>query len=58
MLMALSLAEKLGKTHNLSAFSVHPGLVTTQLGGHLKLFTATGASDVDLISMSMLSSSD
>jgi hypothetical protein len=48
MLMAISLAEKLGSKHNLSAFSVHPGLVLTGLGSHLKLF---GESDEDLVSM-------
>ncbi|XXG99262.1 hypothetical protein Hte_005599 [Hypoxylon texense] len=49
MLMAISLAEKLGPKHNLSAFSVQPGLVTTNLGTHLKLF---GEDDVDMQSMS------
>ncbi|KAI1252038.1 hypothetical protein MGN70_006610 [Eutypa lata] len=46
MLMAVSLAEKLGAKHNLSTFSVHPGLVITNLGSHLKLF-GDDASDMD-----------
>ncbi|KAI1377505.1 NAD(P)-binding protein [Hypoxylon crocopeplum] len=45
MLMAISLAEKLGTKYNLSAFSVQPGLVATNLGGHLKLF---GEDDSDM----------
>lgn len=49
MLMAISLAEKLGSKHNLAAFSVHPGLVMTGLGNHLKLF---GESDEDMNLMS------
>ncbi|KAI1142096.1 NAD(P)-binding protein [Hypoxylon sp. FL0543] len=48
MLMAISLAEKLGPKHKLSAFSVHPGLVTSNLAGHLKLF---GDDDSDMILM-------
>ncbi|KAI1373227.1 NAD(P)-binding protein [Hypoxylon crocopeplum] len=32
MLMAISLAEKLGTRRNLQAFSVHPGPVTTNIG--------------------------
>lgn len=52
MLMAVSLAEKLGsKKHKLSAFSVQPGLVTTNLGAHLKLF---GEDDSDMRSMRKL----
>ncbi|KAI1763151.1 NAD(P)-binding protein [Hypoxylon sp. FL1150] len=35
MLTTISLAEKLGAKHNLSAFSVHPGAVTTNLVAHL-----------------------
>ncbi|KAI1413773.1 NAD(P)-binding protein [Hypoxylon sp. FL1857] len=35
MLMAISLAEKLGTSKNLLAFSVHPGAVTTNLTAHL-----------------------
>ncbi|XXG95060.1 Chitin synthase, class 2 [Hypoxylon texense] len=35
MLTAISLAEKLGTKHNLLAFSVHPGAVTTNLVAHL-----------------------
>ncbi|OTA99293.1 hypothetical protein M426DRAFT_16588 [Hypoxylon sp. CI-4A] len=38
MLMAISLAEKLGPKHNLSAFSVHPGVVESNLADHLKLY--------------------
>lgn len=48
MLMAISLPEKLGTKYKLSAFSINPGLVISNLGAHLKLF---GESDVDLISM-------
>ncbi|KAI1412226.1 NAD(P)-binding protein [Hypoxylon sp. FL1857] len=48
MLMAISLAEKLGPKHQLSAFSVHPGLVVSNLAGHLKLF---GDDDSDMILM-------
>lgn len=47
--MAVSLAEKLGAKHNLSTFSVHPGLVITNLGSHLKLF-GDDASDMDSMS--------
>ncbi|KAF3765581.1 putative short-chain dehydrogenase [Cryphonectria parasitica EP155] len=35
MLFALALAEKLGTTRGLSAFSVHPGVVPSNLGRHL-----------------------
>jgi len=35
MLMAISLAEKLKKKHNLLAFSLHPGVILTNLGDHL-----------------------
>ncbi|KAI0148269.1 NAD(P)-binding protein [Hypoxylon sp. NC0597] len=35
MLMAISLAEKLGARNNFLAFSVHPGAVTTNLTAHL-----------------------
>ncbi|KAL6901423.1 hypothetical protein GGI43DRAFT_433597 [Trichoderma evansii] len=36
MLMAVSLADKLGPTHGLTAFSVHPGVIaTTNLAEHL-----------------------
>jgi hypothetical protein len=38
MLMVISLVEKLGSKHSLSAFSVNPGLVAKGLGNHLKLF--------------------
>ncbi|KAK2039673.1 NAD(P)-binding protein, partial [Colletotrichum somersetense] len=48
MLNAISLAEKLGSSHNLLAFSVHPGLVVSNLGSHLKLF---GESTEDFESM-------
>lgn len=34
MLMAISLAEKLGP-RGLTAFSLHPGTVITQLGAHI-----------------------
>ncbi|RDW65952.1 short-chain dehydrogenase TIC 32 [Coleophoma cylindrospora] len=37
MLMALSLATKLGAKRNLLAFSLHPGIVMTNLGSHLNL---------------------
>lgn len=47
--MAISLAEKLGAKHNLSAFSLHPGLVMSNLGSHLKLF---GDDAPDMESMS------
>ncbi|KAI1085013.1 NAD(P)-binding protein [Whalleya microplaca] len=48
MLMALSLAKKLGSKHNLLAFSVHPGLVISNLGTHLELF---GDNAADMESM-------
>ncbi|KAI0387462.1 NAD(P)-binding protein [Hypomontagnella monticulosa] len=48
MLMAISLAEKLGPKHKLSAFSVHPGVVVSNLAGHLKLF---GDDDSDMKAM-------
>ncbi|KAF7170863.1 hypothetical protein CNMCM5623_003348 [Aspergillus felis] len=35
MLMALSLAKKLGQTHGLLAFSLHPGFVFTHLSDHM-----------------------
>ncbi|KAI2838660.1 hypothetical protein CBS147320_10912 [Aspergillus niger] len=35
MLMALSLAKKLGETHGLLAFSLHPGFVFTHLSDHM-----------------------
>jgi hypothetical protein len=35
MLMALSLAKKLEKTHGLLAFSLHPGFVFTHLSDHM-----------------------
>jgi NAD(P)-dependent dehydrogenase (short-subunit alcohol dehydrogenase family) len=47
-LFAISLAEKLGAKHKLSAFSVNPGVVVSQLGGHLKLW---GDDDSDMQSM-------
>ncbi|KAJ5694691.1 hypothetical protein N7536_005103 [Penicillium majusculum] len=40
MLMALSLARKLGSRHNLLAFSLHPGVINTALGDHLDWNTA------------------
>ncbi|KAI8162172.1 Short-chain dehydrogenase TIC 32 [Colletotrichum sp. SAR 10_70] len=48
MLMAISLAEKLGARNKLTALSVHPGLVMNNLGSHLKLY---GESNQDFISM-------
>ena len=33
--MAISLAEKLGIKHNLLAFSLHPGVIWTNLADHL-----------------------
>jgi hypothetical protein len=33
--MAISLAEKLGPKHGLTAFSLHPGVISTNLGAHL-----------------------
>lgn len=35
MLMALSLSFKLGTEHGLLAFSLHPGVISTNLGSHL-----------------------
>lgn len=35
MLMALSLAEKLGSKRGLLAFSLHPGTILTNLGNHV-----------------------
>ncbi|OQE05595.1 hypothetical protein PENVUL_c023G03436 [Penicillium vulpinum] len=35
MLFSISLAQKLGNKHNLQAFSLHPGVIWTNLGGHL-----------------------
>ncbi|KAJ5825922.1 hypothetical protein N7474_003060 [Penicillium riverlandense] len=35
MLLALSLASKLGVKHGLLAFSLHPGVIGTNLGNHL-----------------------
>lgn len=35
MLMALSLAEKLGKARGLVSCSLHPGVIGTNLGSHL-----------------------
>lgn len=35
MLMALSLAKKLGDKRGLLAFSLHPGTIWTNLGNHL-----------------------
>lgn len=35
MLMALSLAEKLGTKSGLLAFSLHPGVIFTNLGDHI-----------------------
>ena len=33
--MAFSLAQKLGRSRNLLAFSLHPGVIQTHLGDHL-----------------------
>jgi hypothetical protein len=35
MLMAISLAEKMGSKHNLLSFSLHPGVIGTGLGDHI-----------------------
>jgi NAD(P)-dependent dehydrogenase (short-subunit alcohol dehydrogenase family) len=35
MLFAISLAQKLGMKHDLQAFSLHPGVIFTNLGNHL-----------------------
>lgn len=35
MLFAISLAQKLGVKYNLQAFSLHPGVIWTNLGNHL-----------------------
>ncbi|KAK2840531.1 hypothetical protein FQN49_006185 [Arthroderma sp. PD_2] len=35
MLLTISLAQKLGMKHNLQAFSLHPGVIWTNLGAHL-----------------------
>lgn len=35
ILFAMSLAEKLGLKHGLLAFSLHPGVIWTNLGNHL-----------------------
>ncbi|KAI9369638.1 putative short-chain dehydrogenase [Aspergillus egyptiacus] len=35
MLFAISLAQKLGMKHNLQAYSLHPGVIWTNLGNHL-----------------------
>ncbi|KAJ5166646.1 uncharacterized protein N7482_005427 [Penicillium canariense] len=37
MLMALSLANKLGVKHSLQAFSLHPGAISTNLSAHLDM---------------------
>lgn len=39
MLMTISLAEKLGIKHNLLAFSLHPGVIWTNLANHLDMET-------------------
>lgn len=39
MLMAISLAEKLAVKHNLLAFSLHPGVIWTNLADHLNMET-------------------
>ncbi|KAI0128247.1 NAD(P)-binding protein [Hypoxylon sp. NC0597] len=44
----ISLAEKLGLKHNLPPFGAHPGLVVSNLAGHLKLF-ADDDSDMVLL---------
>lgn len=35
MLFAISLAQKLGVKHNLQAYSLHPGVIYTNLANHL-----------------------
>lgn len=37
MLMVISLAEKLGIKRNVLAFSLHPGLIWTNLADHLDM---------------------
>lgn len=37
--MSISLAEKLGIKHNLLAFSLHPGVIWTNLANHLNMET-------------------
>lgn len=39
MLMAVSLAEKLGIKHDLQAFSLHPGVIWTNIANHLDMET-------------------
>ena len=39
MLISISLAEKLGIKHNLLAFSLHPGVIWTNLASHLNMET-------------------
>ncbi|KAJ5480158.1 hypothetical protein N7530_005667 [Penicillium desertorum] len=39
MLMSISLAEKLGIKHNLLAFSLHPGVIWTNIANHLDMET-------------------
>ncbi|EAW07338.1 putative short-chain dehydrogenase [Aspergillus clavatus NRRL 1] len=51
MLFAISLAQKLAMKHNLQAFSVHPGVIWTNLANHLDLsvaFDGLGALDKSL----------
>ena len=42
MLMSISLAEKLGIKHNLLAFSLHPGVIWTNIANHLDIETDFG----------------
>ncbi|PON28915.1 WW domain-containing oxidoreductase [Trichoderma gamsii] len=42
ILMAISLAEKLGSKHGLTAFSLHPGVISTSLGAHLDFSVELG----------------
>ena len=35
MLFAISLAQMIGVKHNLQAFSLHPGVIWTNLGSHI-----------------------
>lgn len=49
--MAISLAEKLGPKHGLTAFSLHPGVISTSLGAHLDF-------SVELAELGKLLSSD
>ncbi|KAJ5120470.1 uncharacterized protein N7515_009858 [Penicillium bovifimosum] len=47
MLMALSLSSKLGTKYGLLAFSLHPGVIATNLGGHLDWSVDVGLQSID-----------